>query len=258
MQTLVRELVNLGLSEKEAEVYLALLEIGPASVLDAAEKSGVHRTTVYQLVEALIGKGIVSQTVRGQKQLLVAEPPERLVTLLRLQRTAIDEKERELMDKLPMFRAVYNSKTGKPTIRYFDGANSLKEMRKLLFSGEDGGECIQILPIDEANDIPELVEARPDHIAELEKRQIRFRTLVVTDNPSQVPTIMNAEYRFIRKADFPIEREITVFGNNILLFCFKPMSSVVITSQHFADTIRALFELAWKSEAGKNASGDGA
>ena len=46
-------LTQLGLSEKEADVYLAALELGmaPASVI--AKKSRIKRTTVHEILKRL-------------------------------------------------------------------------------------------------------------------------------------------------------------------------------------------------------------
>jgi len=40
---MIPELRTVGLSDKEARVYLALLEIGPGSVLEIAAKAAVNR-----------------------------------------------------------------------------------------------------------------------------------------------------------------------------------------------------------------------
>ena len=53
-------LTSLGLSKNEAKVYLALLDLGSATAGKIAEKSKVHRTNVYDALERLIEKGVVT------------------------------------------------------------------------------------------------------------------------------------------------------------------------------------------------------
>ena len=53
-------LKELGFSEKESEVYLAMLELGPAAVQDIAKKAGVNRSTTYVMIESLKRRGLIS------------------------------------------------------------------------------------------------------------------------------------------------------------------------------------------------------
>ncbi len=250
MNHLALELVNLGLSEKEAVVYLALLELSPAAVQDVAAKAGVNRTTTYLLIDALMRRGIVSTTTHGKKQLFVAEPPERLLTVLRLQRRELEEKERELMAAIPLLNALHNSRKEKPQIRYFEGAEGVRTVRELL--SEETGECVQIVPVDETNGTQMILDRRADHFAELGENGVPIRALIVTASPDadQVAFPPNARFRVISASEFPIRSEVTIRGNTVLLFSYKSnLLSVVIQSEEFAGTLRALFNLAWKGTA---------
>lgn len=252
METLIRELVSLGLSEKEAAVYLALLEISPASAQDVANKAAVNRATTYLLIESLAKRGIVSTTQKGTKQLFVAEPPDRLLTILRLQRQELAEKERELASAMPFFDALYNSKKEKPQIRYFEGMEGLLAARE-IFMGENG-EYVQILPVDDANAVAELVDRRPDHLRTLTEKQIPARSLYVTNDPgaTRQAGYAHAQIRTVSASKFPIHAEMTVRGNCIFLFTFLPsVLTVIITNKVLSDTMRALFEIAWESQGEK-------
>ena len=57
------KLQKLGLSDKEASVYLAMLELGPSVVSDIAKKANINRSTVYVVLEFLKKRGIPSQLI---------------------------------------------------------------------------------------------------------------------------------------------------------------------------------------------------
>ncbi len=253
MEHLVRDLVHLGLSEKEAEVYLALLELSPAAIQDIAEKAGVNRSSTYLLVEALQERGIVSTTIEGKKQFYVAEPPERLLAIVRAQKQELEEKERTLLSSIPMLNAVYNAKNAKPRIQYFEGMQWASTVRDLLYEAE--GEIIQIVPLDESESVADILKKRPDHFEKLRAENIPVRGLMVMDVPdsARIPDVPNAEMRVVSAREFPIKAEITVRGDTVLLFSYKSnLLSVVITNAEFAETIRALFNMAWRGQ--KNTS----
>ena len=53
-----------GLNEKQIKVYLACLELGSASVQKISQKSGLIRTTVYEVLETLKQRGFTSSFLK--------------------------------------------------------------------------------------------------------------------------------------------------------------------------------------------------
>jgi HTH-type transcriptional regulator, sugar sensing transcriptional regulator len=49
-----------GLSEKEAQTYLALLPLGKINLQEIAKRVDLPRTTIYNTLNYLISKGLVS------------------------------------------------------------------------------------------------------------------------------------------------------------------------------------------------------
>lgn len=82
------ELKKIGLSENEAEVYIALLELGSATAQEIAAKSGIKRTTIYVQIEALMKMGLVTsfekEMSKGKapKTYFRAEDPEHLKNIV--------------------------------------------------------------------------------------------------------------------------------------------------------------------------------
>lgn len=76
---IVDVLKTAGLDEKEAQVYLGLLELGTASVQLIASKAGLKRPTTYLILDSLQAKGMVSIIPRAKKALYTAESPEKII-----------------------------------------------------------------------------------------------------------------------------------------------------------------------------------
>src|SRR3989344_1883091 len=87
-------LTEAGLTKKEAEVYLALIELGSASASQIIQKTGLHRAVVYDLLQRLIEKGLVGHAIKGRKKFFEATNPERLLDILK-------EKENKIKTILP-------------------------------------------------------------------------------------------------------------------------------------------------------------
>ena len=70
-------LEQFGLQGRKADVYLAALELGGASVIDISRKANIKRTTVYDILLDLQKDGLVSQTMEGKKRKFIGEDPEK-------------------------------------------------------------------------------------------------------------------------------------------------------------------------------------
>ena len=84
---------QLGFSEKEIEVYLALLRSGKANPTDVANVTRINRTTVYSVTKSLLEKGAVSEDIGGKTLYLVPTPPEHLLQALAEEQAALDSRK---------------------------------------------------------------------------------------------------------------------------------------------------------------------
>ncbi len=248
MEALVKELGLFGLSEKESSVYLASLELGPAPVQDISHKSKVNRATTYVMIESLMGRGLMSSFVRGKKRFYASESPERLRSVLRLQRRELEQKEEELEKIYPRLSGLYNAEGAKPQIRYLEGEDGVETVRE-LFRKLDG-EILQFSPFHFDPMSEEILKGKSNYERDLLAQNVSCRALLVMESLDldRVPSIPNGEARLIPRAQFPTDAEITVRGNTICLYSFKSaILAIVITSQEIADGMRAMFDLAWKA-----------
>ena len=76
---LIKDLIDFGLSEKEAEIYIALLELEVATVQEIAKKTGINRSSSYVVLESLKKKGLVGISEDKSIQQFFASSPEVLL-----------------------------------------------------------------------------------------------------------------------------------------------------------------------------------
>ena len=74
-------LQSLGLKKHEAEVYEALVELGPATISKIVEHTGLYRPMVYRTLAPLKLNGLVTTVTKGKRKLYAAEPPDKLASL---------------------------------------------------------------------------------------------------------------------------------------------------------------------------------
>ena len=83
------DLEKLGLNGNEAKVYYELLKIGRSTASDLVRQMGIHRNIIYDNLEKLISKGLVSYVIEDSKKLFIAQEPSAILDYL-------DKKEEEL------------------------------------------------------------------------------------------------------------------------------------------------------------------
>ncbi len=121
------ELRKLGLSEKEARVYLASLELGNTSVQSIAKKVNLSRPTAYRTIESLQEKGLIEKPGKKSTK-IIARSPDELLGMLRAEKRRVEEKEREFIRIISALKTKYAG-AGKNEIKIFSG----KEGEKFLF-----------------------------------------------------------------------------------------------------------------------------
>ena len=114
----------LNFSEKESLVYLALLEVGSEKAQEIAKKTGLNRTTVYDIFEVLMQKGLVSKYKKGSATFFNALEPKHLLTYLdrekEEQAKKIEKQKQKVSQLLPQLISLQNIFSNKPKVQFFE------------------------------------------------------------------------------------------------------------------------------------------
>ena len=114
-------LEELGLSQPEAAVYLALLQLGPTTILNIARNTGLKRTTIYTIIDVLKEKGLTTVVIKGLKQVYAAQDPTKLQSLWQ-------KKLEQFNEQLPAFQALQKFSGSQAMIKYYEGQASIREV----------------------------------------------------------------------------------------------------------------------------------
>lgn len=242
MENIENELKTIGLSENEAKVYLANLELGKASVLEIADLSEMKRPTVYLSLFSLQEKGVVRELKQNGKARFVAENPK---IVIQRQKNKIEQLE----SVLPQLMGIAAKGEAKPKVRYYEGKEGIIDIYEDNLLEPKGSE---LLAFTSAQDLHDIVgDYMSKHIERRVKRGIKARTIVT--NYEKFPKhFENAqrelrEMRALKPEEFPFRGEINVYGNKVSIISLKnEIIGLIVESQQVADNMRAIFELAWR------------
>ena len=93
--------LKIGLTRNEVKVYLALLEMGSTSAGDLIKKVELHRTAVYDMLERLIEKGIVTYVMISRIKHFEVIEPHQLLNYIDQRKDELDGYKKEIEKRLP-------------------------------------------------------------------------------------------------------------------------------------------------------------
>ena len=94
-------LEKIGLTQGESKVYIALLYLGSSSVGPIINRAKVSRSKVYDILDRLIQKGLVSYVYEGKTKKYDAVSPKRLHEFLEVESKELEQKKQKLEEILP-------------------------------------------------------------------------------------------------------------------------------------------------------------
>ncbi len=240
---IIKALEKFGLSEKEAKVYLACLELGEVTASDISLKSNLPRTLIYDILERLIDLGLISYVVKNNKKYFTASDPHELQRILK-------EKEVEIDKILPDLENLQKIKGLKrPRVEIYEGIEGMKTiMNNILRSN-----VREFYAYGSSRSSYEIMPAFMDdwHRQRIKKKVIMKvlynNTKQAREKVKNIPeTLKYADYKFM-----PIELEsptaTLIYENKVVLQSWtKEPFAVLIEDERMAENQKRYFEELWK------------
>jgi sugar-specific transcriptional regulator TrmB len=225
-------LKEFGLTEKESQVYLILLS-QTLTASEIAKKTDIHRISVYDILERLQEKGLISYSVKGKRKFYETADPKKLLE-------EMDEKREKIKNILPMLIERKNLLQVQQEATIFKDKkgikNILEEITKsktevLLFASAWGFK----------QNFPDYYDAWHErfHI-----NKVRIRTLISAKHKGmKVPRSL--KYKYL-PSEFKFPSTTCVWEDKILLMLWsaEPMG-ILIRSKEVSASYKHFFELLW-------------
>ena len=122
-------LQEIGLAPSEIVIYTILLKTGSAKVGTLMKQVSLHRSRVYEAINKLIKKGLVSYVIKNNIKFFQASEPERLLSYLEEQKEKLNKKEENIKKILPELKK-QTSLIPQAEAHVLYGKEGFKTMRK--------------------------------------------------------------------------------------------------------------------------------
>lgn len=227
-----------GLTDKEIKVYLSLLKLGSVKLQELSKRVDLPRTTIYNTLNYLILKGLVSYIIKKSVKYYETTDPNKLIS-------KIEEKKDIISSVLPELKSMYKT-IDYSSVEIFQGTKGLstilsdvfktKQLIKYFGSYTLSKEVLKHLPshyrsVRISNEIPAKI------IIDNNKESI-FET-------SKYKNITQIRYNSKLK-DFPAM--IFIYGNKVAIYTLKKeLIGIIINNEQIAFAMDMIFEFYWNS-----------
>ncbi len=240
---IIEDLKQFGFDEKEAQLYMCLLELGESNVAQISRKSNIKRTTCYDIIDSLKKRGLITATIRKKRTYYFAEDPRKI-------ERSLEEKKQLLTTILPQLLSVANFIDKKPKIRYFEGIEGIKDVFRdtLNYPKQEtlawvSDDAVKYFDIDWLWNFYVLKRVEKKIWQRSIAPDVAYLKNVKTNDQKHL-----RQTRLISPKEFPFQVEINLYGGkNIGIMSFQEKIGLIIESKKIYTTLKSIFEAHWKS-----------
>lgn len=238
MDQIISILKQTGINDKQAKVYLAALELGSATIQELSEKSGIKRTSIYNFLEEMKQKRLLTEVRDGKHTLLLPEDPKLLLQQAQQQTNNISILLPKLID-------IYNEPGNKPKIRYFQGISGLERAYDDLIATKETACGF--------SDYEKMFKVMSqEYLLNFPPRRVKngiFFNCVAKNGPMgrQIKKWDKKQMRETRLVNgLELDTEINIYGNKVMLLSFRrPYVGTIIEDSAIALSMKSVWNIVW-------------
>ncbi len=240
----VKDLEKLGLNKNEAKVYFGLLQKGQATAAELVKFISVHRNIIYDNLEKLIEKGLVTYIVDGTKKKFIAENPEAVVEFLKNEDSKIKEKIETAKAFIPEINKILGSKKEKQEAYLFRSTKGIKKILSEVLSSKE----FWVIGVSNAS-VEILGEVFWKNFNTKRKAKKIRENLLFNYDFKNVVNITPSKFSVHRMLPKELNQvtEILIYENKVAITVYsKEPIGIVIEDKEVSKTFKQQFAFLWK------------
>jgi len=228
---------SFGLTDREQSVYLANLELGTATANKIAEKSGLNRSTTYDILRDFLKKGIASKLQKNGITNFDVASPVKLID-------SLDEKKAKLKSVLPQLKLLEQRTVTKPIVKVFEGKEGMKTILADIIDTKAKTDVISTSKVFNV-----LKFYFPNYIKE--RAELKLFARVIQEDSKET-----AALKLKDKQEFRETKSLKNFNPSSMVFIYEnkvatiklvdeEVISILIQDETLANDQRHVFEILW-------------
>ena len=231
-----QELIEYGLSDKEAEIYLITIKTGEATANRIAELADLARSTTYDILERLKNLGLISSYIEGNKTHFVAKSPDALLI-------SLDEKKQKINKILPDLKEIRKKIGEKPTTEVFQCKIAILNLLNEIL---ENAKSLKV--IGSRENALGRIDYHPEKFAirRVEKKIPLKQILEISETAEKAKKKKYTETRFLKELEK--SKEVTfIFDDYVYHILLQhEITAIKIKSKEHSRATEIMFDKLWK------------
>jgi len=239
-------LEQIGLTKNESIVYLTLLKSGMLKATEILKKSELNSGKIYDILEGLENKGLVSESIIDKVRHFTASPPDELLEFVSRKKEAIAKEEEIIQKNLPELKKIREYKTKDVKATTFKGLRGLKVVAYDLLDKMEKGEFILAMGITENKD-PKFNEFWHKYHLLMKEKGIGQK-MIFSDKGQYYKDVKKMSNTKLRVLTGITPVALDIYGKeNVLISNYtEPSTFTLIQDENTVKSFTQFFEQLWK------------
>lgn len=236
---------KIGLSEGETKVYNALLDLGRSSLNQIHEKTGIERRNIYDIINKLIERGLVTYIVENKKRIFNVSHPNKLMGYVEERKHELNNLKEELQSEIPAIIQRFEAKKSKINAEIYRGINGVKAIYEDILNYKQhyfigGGRYIM-------KSLPNFWE---NFNLRRIKAKIKFYNLIRDELKDEIKKLPYEYIKILPKEFSGNPNVIFIWGNKVANVLFEEgFFAFVIESKEIAENYKKYHKYLWNNVA---------
>lgn len=243
---LLKYLRDMGLTDKESQLYIWLIEHTESTGYEASVALKLPRGTTYTLLESLVKQGIVRTTIQNRKRVYIPES-------LNVWKKNLQDKMKKAEEMMPMLEGLMNMKNHNVSVRVYKGITGLKQAWDEVIEHFEEHQVKTCFAVSHGS---EIYAALPRYFKKWIDRRVKNKTEAYLIYPMNDKKSVEsgeireplAQYKFAPGESLAFSGDVTLGGKITALFSFdenKEPHAVVIESEEITKILSQWFRVMW-------------
>ena len=237
---------KIGLSNGEIKIYLAILDIGETNINSIHERTGIERRNVYDILNKLIKRGLISYINKNKKKLFKISSPNKIIDYISEKEDELNTIKKEVKLELPNLIEKFKLKKPLLNATIYEGKEGIKTV------WEDMLNYKETYWIGSGRYVPKLM---PVWFSNWNNRRIKLKVkwynLCRYEQKSEIKKFFSYEkIKFLPKEFSVNPVVICIYGNKVANFVFTDYPFIfVIESKELAENYKRYHSYLWDKVA---------
>ena len=233
---------KIGLSDGEIKVYSSLLDLGKAPLNKIHERTGIERRNIYDILNKLIERGLVTYIKENKKRLFEISHPNKIIGYVEEKKHELDITKQEIEKELPSILEKYNFKKPDINAEIFRGIEGVKAVWEDMLNHKE------IYWIGSGRYVPKRLSIWfSNYNRRRVKQKVKWLNLMRNEMKKEIKKPLEFEkIKFLPKEFSGNPTAIGIYGNKIVTFLLgEDFFAFMIENKEIADDYRKYHSFLW-------------